>query len=158
MHFAMRAGDDAGDRSPRRAARVRPSRPRRRRSRAGRIGAGAPSLRLLCSRKAMRAPSELDHGRYALVQLDTVAGEVAHNVHKALHWCRRAFVEGKAVSIRSDVVKHRCFFIPNTSQLHYLTLKEDNALLVFLAPGLGLPARGSYSRLHSRAIASRATP
>jgi|EP01044_Picomonas_judraskeda_P004705 hypothetical protein len=46
----------------------------------------------------MAASSDLDHGRYALIQLDTIAGEVAVNVHKALHWCRRAFVEEKVVS------------------------------------------------------------
>jgi predicted amidohydrolase len=36
----------------------------------------------------------VDPGRFALVQLDTVAGEVAANVHKALHWTRRAFLQG----------------------------------------------------------------
>jgi hypothetical protein len=29
--------------------------------------------------------------KFAAIQLDTIAMEVNHNVHKALHWTRRAF-------------------------------------------------------------------
>ena len=35
----------------------------------------------------------LDHGRFALIQLDSIAGEVNRNVHNAYSWCRRAFEE-----------------------------------------------------------------
>jgi predicted amidohydrolase len=34
--------------------------------------------------------------KFAAVQLDTIAMEVNHNVHKALHWARRAFEAGAA--------------------------------------------------------------
>jgi len=36
----------------------------------------------------------MENMKLAAVQLDTIAGEVNHNVHKALNWCRRAFDEG----------------------------------------------------------------
>ena len=36
---------------------------------------------------------DLDHGRFALIQLDSIAGDVARNVHNAYSWCRRAFEE-----------------------------------------------------------------
>ena len=32
--------------------------------------------------------------KFAVVQLDTIAGAVAHNVHKAMNWTRRAFLGG----------------------------------------------------------------
>ena len=32
--------------------------------------------------------------RFAVIQLDTIAREVNHNVHKAMNWTRRAFLEG----------------------------------------------------------------
>ena len=32
--------------------------------------------------------------KFAVIQLDTIAGEVNHNVHKAMVWTRRAFLDG----------------------------------------------------------------
>ena len=32
--------------------------------------------------------------KLAVIQLDTIACEVNHNVHKAMNWTRRAFLDG----------------------------------------------------------------
>jgi len=39
-------------------------------------------------------PIQWDEDKLAAIQLDTIACEVRQNVHKAMHWARRAFLEG----------------------------------------------------------------